>query len=263
MKNTHYDTLQVSPKANLDVIKAAYAQIKPTLLNAVGEGNEDARNQLLFLDEAYAVLSSPEKRAAYDQKLSENFVPPASSQTITYFDDAIHSPSWSASIGGKIVIAGVFFAVVFSVYKFVGQRGEQKNQSKQLEIQAAREIGSVQNDSYRAETERNLAQGSVQNQDKLIDKSYEIAARETERRKMELEYRANAGTQQLEMQRQRQEAMLQEQRWRQEQYEKDRQAREAKAAEKAAADAPKRQLCNMYALNGNFREAREAGCNRL
>lgn len=122
----------------------------------------------------------------------------------------------------------------------------------------SREVGSGRTDAYRAESERVLVQGAVQNQDKLIDKSYDIAAIEAERRRVELEYRANAGAQQLEMQRQRQEAQLQEQRWRQEQYDKDRQAREARVA----ADAPKKQLCNMYALNGNTRDAQAAGCYR-
>jgi hypothetical protein len=150
------------------------------------------------------------------------------------------------------------FAAIFAAYKFVGQRGELKTHEKQVEIQAEREIGSVRNDTYRAESERALIQGSVQNQDKYIDKSYDIASREADRRKAELEYRANAGTQQIEMQRQRQEAQLQEQRWRQEQYEKDRQARD----DKVVADAPKRQLCNMYALNGKTREAQAAGCYR-
>ncbi len=259
MKYTHYDILQVSPKANLEVIKAAYTHIKPTLLTAASGGSEDAKNQLLFLEEAYSVLSSPEKRAIYDAKLSDNFASPSYHQSITHVDDeSVFSTSWRESTVGRILIAGIFFAVVFSVYKFIGQRGEQKIQTKQVEIQAQREIGSVQNDSYRAETERTLVQGSVQNQGNLIDKSYDVASREAERRRTELEYRANAGTQQLEMQRQRQEAMLQEQRWRQEQYEKERQAREAKAA----AEAPKRQLCNMYALNGNTRDAQAAGCYR-
>lgn len=258
MKSTYYDVLQVSQKASLDVIKAAYANIKPTLLSASNGGNEDAKNQLLFLEEAFSVLSSPEKRAAYDAKISGDVAPQASSPSFSYAEGYSDSTRWRDTTVGRIMIAGIFFALVFSVYKFMGQRGEQNIQNKQLDIQAQRDGGTLQNDSYRAESERNLVNGAVQNQDKLIDKSYDIASREAERRKAELEYRANQSAQQQEMQRQRQEAMLQEQQWRQEQYEKDRQAREARAA----ADAPKKQLCNMYALNGNTRDAQAAGCYR-
>jgi len=258
MKISHYDVLQVSPKASLDIIKAAYQHLKPALVQQASEGNQEARNQLLFLEEANSVLSSPEKRSAYDALLAGTPVPTYATHPLAYETDNTFLSWWGDSKTARILMAIGLSAAVFGAYKFIGQRGELKTQAKQVEIQAEREIGSFRNDAYRAESERTLIQGSVQNQDKLIDKSYDIASREAERRKAELEYRANAGAQQLEMQRQRQEAQLQEQRWRQEQYEKDRQAREAKAV----ADAPKRQLCNMYALNGNTRDAQAAGCFR-
>lgn len=258
MKISHYDVLQVSPKASLDIIKAAYEHLKPALLKQVSDGDGEARNQLLFLEEAHAVLSSPERRAAYDESIFGASIQPYSMQPLVYETDSTFLRWWGGSQTGRMLMVIGLFAAVFAAYKLLGQRGELKIQEKQVEIQAEREIGSVRNDAYRAESERTLIQGSVQNQDKYIDKSYDVAAREAERRRLELEYRANAGAQQLEMQRQRQEAQLQEQRWRQEQYEKDRQAREAKVA----ADAPKRQLCNMYALNGNTRDAQLAGCSR-
>lgn len=260
MKISHYDVLQVSPKASFEVIKAAYLHLKPELAQKAMEGNEDARNQLLFLNEAYSVMSSPEKRSSYDESLSVQPQQAAPTQNSTYAyayeTDSAFLGWWGDSKTSRFLLAIGLFAAVFAAYKFIGQRGEQKIQAKQIEVQAGREIGTGRSDSYRAENERMLVQGTVQNQDKFIDRSHDIAAREAERRRAELEYRANAGTQQLEMQRQRQEAQLQEQRWRQEQYEKDQQTREARAA----ADAPKRQLCNMYALNGNSRDARAAGC---
>lgn len=260
MKITHYDVLQVSPKASFDVIKAAFEHLKPGLAQKANVGDEEARNQLLFLDEAYSVLSSPEKRSAYDESLLSQTTQaqPAQYPSYAYETESTFLGWWGDSKTSRLLLAIGFFAAVFSAYKFMGQRGEQKTQDKQVQIQAEREIGSVRNDSYRAENERMLVQGVVQNQDKLIDRSHDIAAREAERRRVELEYRANAGAQQLEMQRQRQDAQMQEQRWRQEQYEKDRTAREAKAV----ADAPKKQLCTMYALNGNTRDAQAAGCYR-
>lgn len=260
MKISHYDVLQVSPKASIDVIKAAYEHLKPVLSQKAREGNDEARNQLFFLEEAYLLLSSPEKRSAYDQSLFAHApqAQPTQYSACSHETNSTFLNWWRDSKTSHVLLAIGLFAAFFSAYKFMGQRGEQKIQVKQIETQAERDIGTVQNDTHRAENERMLVQGVVQNQDKLIDRSHDIAAREAERRRVELEYRANAGALQLEMQRQRQEAQLQEQRWRQEQYEKNRQAREAKAA----AEAPKKQLCAMYQLNGNTRDAHAAGCYR-
>lgn len=260
MKTSHYDVLQISSKALPEVISAAYQNLKPVLLDKASLGDEDARNQLLFIEEAYSVLSSPQKRSAYDEWLSMASSGAPSAQRLGYSPQyEPHSTFlswWGDSKTSRFLLAIALLSAVFAIYKFTGQSGEQKLLNRQLADQQETETGKVQNDAYRAESERFLIQGAVANQGNLIDKSHNIAAQEAERRRLELEYRANAGSQQLEMQRQRQEAQLQEQKWRQEQYEKDRQMREARAA----ADAPKRQLCNMYALNGNVADARAAGC---
>jgi len=252
MKTSYYDVLQVSTKAQPAVIDAAYQKLKPALAEEASTGNLEAKNQLIFLQEAYATLSSLEKRKAYD----ESFQSPASEvygrfqpEHYSHSSDNTFLTWWGDSGTAKLLLTITIFAAIFSVYKFVGQRGDQR-------ILENKEVGSAQNDAYRGQNERMLVQGVVQNQNKAIDRSYDIATQEAERRRLELEYRANTGAQQLEMQRQRQEAQLQDQRWRQEQYEKERQLREAKAV----ADAPKLQLCNMYALNGKVQEARLAGC---
>lgn len=258
MKISHYDVLQVSPRAMPEVIKAAYQNLKPGLTEQAREGSDEARNQLLFLDEAYAVLSSPEKRSAYDESLAQTSPAAHATQNIsyTYESESAFRGWWGDAKTSRFLIAVAFFAAIFAAYKFTGQRADQQMLGKQVDTQAEKEVGMVRNDSYRAENERMLVQGAVNNQGVLIEKSYDIAAQEAARRKAELDYRANAGSQMLEMQRQQLEAQQQQQRWAQEQYEKDRQAREARAV----ADAPKKQLCNMYALNGNVRDARAAGC---
>lgn len=251
MKLSHYDVLQVSPRAIPEVIQAAYQNLKPGLVEKAREGSQEARNQLLFLEEAYLVLLSPEKRAAYDESLAQTSpaARPAQDVTYAYVQESTFLGWWGDSKTTRFLIAIAFFSALFAAYKFTGQRGEQKILTNQVK-------GGVHNDSYRAESERVLVQGSVQNQGELINKSYDIAAQEAERRRTELEYRANANSQMLDMQRQRLEAQQQQQKWAQEQYEKERQVREARAA----ADAPKKQLCNMYALSGNVRDARAAGC---
>ncbi|MGE5470397.1 MAG: DnaJ domain-containing protein [Bacteroidota bacterium] len=260
MKTSHYDILQVSPKALPAVIEAAYQNLKPVFASAAGSGDQEARNQLLFLEEAYSVLSSPERRRAYDANMASETLP-ASSRPITsapysYQGDNAVIGRWSDTMAGKFLLATAVFMALFAAYKFQGKHGEQKIQEKQLEIQEGKEFGTLRNDTQHVENERLLVQGVVQNQNKAIDRSYDVATREAERRRAELEYRADAGAKALELQQQRLDAQLQQQRWAQEQYEKERRLRD----ERAAADAPKRQLCSMYAVSGKVQEARAAGC---
>lgn len=133
-----------------------------------------------------------------------------------------------------------------------------------MKAQSNQGSGLVKNDAYRAENERILVDGVVQNQEKLIDNSHDIASQEAERRRVELEYRANAGGQILEMEQKRLEAQQQQQKWAQEQYEKDRQQYEKERQMREAqarAEREKRSLCNIYISERRYAEARETGCN--
>lgn len=251
MKTSYYDVLQVSAHAEPDVISAAYARLKASAEAKLAEGDSDARNRLLFLEEAFEVLSSPERRKAYDQKMSLG-------QGAAQFRFAeVEEPAKRGGFSWIFLLVALACAG-FGAYKFMGQGGRQKVEERKLEVIERRDLGEVRNEAYRAETERMNGQGAIQLGNNAVDKSYEIASREQERRQAESDYRANAGAQMLEMQRQQQEAHLQELRWRQEQYEKERQL----AERRLVADEPKRQLCTMYQLNGKFAEARAAGCDR-
>ncbi len=271
MKRSNYEVLQVSQKALPAVIDAAYNNLKPVMAEAASRGDEDARNELLFVEEAYLVLSDPVRRVLYDESL----VPlhPSGSHQIYAAEPSPYEPQsifldwWQNAKTSRFLVAIGIFVAVFFVYKFVGQQGDHKIATKHVEAREKKEIGAVNNDGYRAETERTLIQGVVQNQAAVIDRSYDIQEREAERRRTELEYRANAGAQQLDMRRQEQEARLQEQKWRQdqyekdrkirqEQYEKDRQVREASAV----VARNRRELCNIYRSQGRIYEAQANGC---
>ena len=67
-KQTLYDTLQVSPSAEHEVIKAAYYRLARKYHP---DTNPSAEAVLIMqrLNEAYAVLMNPEKRLAYDQQM--------------------------------------------------------------------------------------------------------------------------------------------------------------------------------------------------
>ena len=249
MRQSYYDILQVSSRAQYEVISVAYQRLKEDLKFKVQDGSDEARNQLLFVEEAYAVLSNPERRAAYDRSVSI-----VANQKVgggAHFEPT-YQVAHSGGGYGKYFLVIALFSVAFGIYKFTGQ-------SRTLQITEQRELGVVRNDSYRAESERMQGQGSLEVQHSVVDKSYDIASREAERRRAETEARKNAADQLLEMQRRQQEARMQDQQWRQAQYERERELRE----KTKAVDEPKRQLCTMYNLNGKYAEARAAGCDRM
>ncbi|MFV9503000.1 MAG: J domain-containing protein [Oscillochloridaceae bacterium umkhey_bin13] len=72
----YYETLQVHPRADAEVIRAAYAQLRerydPAKLDGVAdELQELARQRRDAIERAFVVLSDPERRAQYDASLSE------------------------------------------------------------------------------------------------------------------------------------------------------------------------------------------------
>jgi curved DNA-binding protein CbpA len=67
-----YELLQVSPRASLVVIHAAYRILARTYHPDVNDGSETVR-QMRQLNAAYDVLSDPRRRARYDAQ----FAPPA------------------------------------------------------------------------------------------------------------------------------------------------------------------------------------------
>ncbi|MCE1238679.1 MAG: DnaJ domain-containing protein [Azonexaceae bacterium] len=255
MKSTFYDLLQVSSKASDEVISAAYEKLSEKLKAQMQTGDQDARNQLIFVEEAYATLSIADRRRRYDATLNA----PSDKRATPQSD--WHSEAFAPtepSLAKRMLLGGSLCLLAFGAYKFLGQNDHKAIQEKQISIQERRDNSAIQTDTYRAENERMQIQGSINNQEKLIDRSYEIAQREAEQRQRELEYRANAQAQMLEMQRERHEARVQAEKWQQAQIEKETKMRE----EKMAADEPKRQLCRMYALNGKTADYNANRCYR-
>jgi curved DNA-binding protein CbpA len=65
---THYDVLQVSPLATVDVINASWkALVRKN--HADVNHSQNAKKVMLLLNEAHEVLSDPAKRAQYDRNL--------------------------------------------------------------------------------------------------------------------------------------------------------------------------------------------------
>ncbi|PDW02756.1 J domain-containing protein [Candidatus Viridilinea mediisalina] len=75
----HYETLQVHPKADTEAIRAAYGRMceryaPERLEGAAEELQQLARQRREALDHAYAILSDPQLRAAYDAELAATAV---------------------------------------------------------------------------------------------------------------------------------------------------------------------------------------------
>ena len=63
----YYAILQVNPNAQTEVIKAAYGKLAQ-LYHPDKNSDIDASSKMADLNEAYACLSNPEERAAYDER---------------------------------------------------------------------------------------------------------------------------------------------------------------------------------------------------
>ena len=67
LATTYYDVLQVSPKADREVIRAAYRNLSQRFHPDHNPGNKAAEERFKRIAEAYGVLEDAQKRAAYDR----------------------------------------------------------------------------------------------------------------------------------------------------------------------------------------------------
>ena len=66
---THYDLLEVSPKASIEVVRAAYKSLMQRHHPDKNGNASEATKQASQIAQAYAVLSDPQRRCAYDETL--------------------------------------------------------------------------------------------------------------------------------------------------------------------------------------------------
>lgn len=69
-EDTLYETLEVSPHASALVIKAAYRCLAQCNHPDKNAGAEAASHRLARINQAYSVLSDPDKRRRYDQTMA-------------------------------------------------------------------------------------------------------------------------------------------------------------------------------------------------
>jgi curved DNA-binding protein CbpA len=68
---TYYDLLKVSPRAQPDGVRLAYRKAAQKFHPDKLPGNADAERVMAALNEAYAVLSDPQRRALYDRRIED------------------------------------------------------------------------------------------------------------------------------------------------------------------------------------------------
>lgn len=90
---THYDVLGLTPDAPEDVIKAVYK----TRVRSLHPDRGGDPTEMAAINEAYAVLSDPGKRAVYDRDLrtAGGTRPTANAETSSDADDALDDEYWT------------------------------------------------------------------------------------------------------------------------------------------------------------------------
>ena len=70
MNYTHYDYLELAPGASRARVEAAYASLLERFQYGSTDAGQDLSGLVRMIHAAYAVLSDPEQRRAYDERLT-------------------------------------------------------------------------------------------------------------------------------------------------------------------------------------------------
>jgi curved DNA-binding protein CbpA len=108
MKNTLYAILGIDDKATLEVIAAAYRVREKRLRYA---GDHDSQNELKLVQHAFEILSDPEQREKYDQRLKAE---KTLSNTVIYYSSESRQGSHGAL---KLIVVFALVIVGFMIYQ--------------------------------------------------------------------------------------------------------------------------------------------------
>lgn len=227
---TLYDVLGVSSSASNEQIEAAYHFALNSLgRNGASKSPEEEAIRAKAIKEAYAVLSTPMRRDAYDAKLRARQAPAVSSPVET---DGL---PW-----GKIAIA-LFVLLIGVVYAYKSQVDEAKAETERLAIEAAKAKADAEQAALQAkEEEARLIEQRLREQNRVA----EANRREMERARLEGQ-RVHENLQRFEARAEYEKQREQQNRERAERqaaYEKERQERMARARAREQDAAMERAL---------------------
>jgi colicin import membrane protein len=211
LATTLYDILEVSASASPESIRASYERLHEHHASLVA-GDDDAANRLVALREAYATLSDPALRQAYDRKL-------AMRAEIATMPEAPPRPLLRTLFVLLVAVACVAGAVK---YQSAREQATRERERAAVALRTA-ELEAQREREERAATERAEAQ-------RRADEASERAAIERERayaRQVSRELQGAEAGANRQAQRAEQQRLAEE---RQQRYEAERQLAREKAA---------------------------------
>jgi curved DNA-binding protein CbpA len=144
MKKTLYDVLQVSEKASLENIEAAYQALKVKFKNAV---DHESQNEFKLVQQAYIVLSDQKQRDKYDQGLKLQI---AQNNAPVYYSDEPAGSSWTTKFILLIAIATTgYFA--YQHFNKPNTNADSGNQDTPAQLDADKSAVSTTNPAVQAE----------------------------------------------------------------------------------------------------------------
>lgn len=215
-KSSFYSVLNMTPEATDSELGLAISSYEAKIESGVAMPSPEFKY-------AKETLENPKVRELYDRRLFARFaeeaaIPSRGRGSMQDGNDGVGSVFLSLWTSRKstVIIGVMSLAVVgYMLLGFYKERGITDARGKTIDAQVLQTNRSADNDATRAGTENALVQGVIGNQGKTIDSSAQMGNRsldirqdEENRRRQELEYRANAGGQMLEMQRQNQDRQL-------------------------------------------------------
>lgn len=111
---THYTVLGVQPTASSDVIRRAYREAVRRTHPDVARSTSTTASDMARITEAWAVLSDPARRAAYDASLRNG--PPTTTQSSTKTDYVFRHPParFPWRLVGAIIAGGIIVILVLN-----------------------------------------------------------------------------------------------------------------------------------------------------
>lgn len=242
MHKNYYDILGIEKDASSGSVLSAYNICSKKCEDRLDKGDMSAQNELVNIKEIFRTLSDPVRREAYNSSL-QSIDQNGSSLSFNEINGASGNKgifiSWWQTSKTSMLLAGLFILVISYIGLGYFKTSSNENVASEAITSSARNDadraanegrlidGSIRNDAGRVSNEGRLIDGAIRNEKNLIEHKAQILNRaigvaedREDRYRQELEYRANAGTQILEMERREQEARLEMQRERQIQQEK-------------------------------------------
>jgi len=100
----HYSTLGVDPKASTDEIKKAYRSLSMKYHPDHNQGDTESEDKFKEINEAYSVLSNPEKRRSYDNPNMFDFNNLFGNRGFGFRPPRPNKPDLNAPRDGQIII---------------------------------------------------------------------------------------------------------------------------------------------------------------